>query len=71
MTNQTKVFSVLGLSGSGLADVSALANSFVKDSIPQGLSGFCIRQVVVTQGDSTFTRNWYTVQVDYYDPSIM
>ena len=71
MTNQTQVFSIQGAAGSGVADVTALANHFIRDGITQGLSGFCIRQVVVTPADASFARNWYTLQVDYYDPGVM
>lgn len=71
MTNQTQIFSIMGIdAGTGIADVSDLVNHFIKSTQALGYSNYCIGQVVVNQGDATFTRNWYTVQVDYYDPSI-
>ncbi len=70
MTNQTRIFSTMGIGGGGIADVTALADNFVRAGIALGYSGFNIRQVVVTTGDTSFARNWYTLQVDYYDPSV-
>ncbi|PQJ12685.1 hypothetical protein CJD36_002775 [Flavipsychrobacter stenotrophus] len=70
MTNQTKIFSTPGVAATHVAYVTDLANNFIRAGIGHGYSAFNIRQVVVTPYDPAFDRNWYTLQVDYYDPSV-
>ncbi len=68
MTNQSVVFSDMGTNVSeGVALVSAKVNSFLAAAAKVGAYEVCIGQVVVTPGDKFV--NWYSVQVDFYDPS--
>ncbi len=69
MTNQTHIISVVGPS-----TLNTTINHFISLSIPQGYINFDIKPPVVTpeySGGAFTGRNWYTVMVNYYDPSIM
>lgn len=72
MTNQTKVFSIIDTDpATGIANVTTTVNNYIRGAILDGFSNFCIGQVVVTPANTSYARNWYTVQVDYYNPGIM
>lgn len=68
MTNQTRVFCVYDIA-SNVANVCDNVNLFVKHGIETGFMNFHILPVVVSPaaGSDHF---WFTVQVNYYDPSV-
>lgn len=69
MTNQTVVFSVLGLHGN-IASVTDEVNLFIKNGLEEGtMSNFHIQPVVVNPSADP-ARFWYTVQVNFYSPSV-
>lgn len=68
MKNQTMVFCKLDVTSS-IANVTAVANTFINDAIKTGCTCFDIQQVVVTPS-SLPDQFWFTLQVNYYDPSI-
>ncbi len=69
MTNQTAVFSVLGVHGT-IASVTDVVNQFIRAGIDAGtMSNFHIQPVVVTPTNDP-NKPWYTVQVNYYSPTV-
>lgn len=68
MTNQTVVFSEADIV-SNIAKVTRRVNDFVAQGIIAGYSGFDIKRVVVSPA-SHADEFWFTVQVNYYDPSV-
>ena len=72
MTNRTRVFSVIDILPSGIANVTAIARNFVAESLALGNSNFVILPVSITPyyySGAPTEKNWYTVQVNFYNPS--
>ncbi len=76
MTNQTQIFSVIDSGSSGeITSLDGLVNNFITGGIALGYINFDVKQVIITTeytgapGLATGS-NYYTVQVNYYDPSL-
>lgn len=69
MTNATQVLSALGIDIHNVANVTALVKAFITDSVAAGYSNFHIGHVVVTP-DTATPHNWYTLQINYYNPQV-
>lgn len=67
MTNQTIIFSVFGTSGGSRANVTSYADHFMIDNVNKYFN-FQVLPVVVAQ--DIRHENIYTIQVNYYDPTI-
>ena len=79
-TNQTQIISLVDTPDpvTGVASVIDTAvNSFIDSGIASGFINFDVKNVVVTQEYIAGTpptptgNNYYTVQINYYDPAIM
>ncbi len=67
MTNQTIIFSVFSFSGGSIADVTSYADHFMIDNVNKYFN-FQVLPVVVTP--DIRHENLYTIQINYYDPTI-
>lgn len=71
MTNQTVVFSAPDFDhATGVANVTDKVNDFIRLGAKMGYMNFNIRHVVTPVLGATSGAIYYTVQVDYYDPSV-
>ncbi len=76
MTNQTQILSAVDAGTSGpVVPIDTLVNDFITTGMALGYINFEVRQVVVTTqysgGPGLATgANFYTVQVNYYNPAL-
>ena len=74
MTNQTTVFSAVDVdSSTGIANVTNLVNHFIISGTALGYINFDILPLNVQtdfHSGVALEKNWYTVQVNYYDPAV-
>ncbi len=86
MTNRTRIFSYLALDvPTACGNITTLVNAFIATGIPLGYTNFCIGLPVITPQYLVYvgpglpplpysapSSNYFcTVEVNYYDPSIM
>ena len=69
MINQTQILSIINVDTHGVAIVTAAVNQFITAGIVSGYTNFHVHEVVVTPS-AVPNQNWYTVQVNYYNPAV-